>query len=89
MVEWSFAMSRNLYILAGSLLLFALISGGMSLLPSTAQPGLPGNGSLWKTTGLFLFLGSLISAFAAGMTAMFEQVERRNEERQRQGNRKD
>ena len=77
-------MSRNLYILAASLLLFALISCGMSLLPSGAQPGLPGNGSLWKTTGLFLFLGSLIAAFAASMTAMFEQVERRNEERQRQ-----
>ena len=59
-------MSRNLYILAGSLLLFALISCGMSLLPSSAQPGLPGNGSLWKTTGLFLFLGSLISAFRGG-----------------------
>jgi hypothetical protein len=77
-------MSRNLYVLAASLLLFALVSCGMSLIPSGSQPGLPGNGSLWKTTGLFLFLGSLISAFAAGMTAMFEQVERRNEERQRQ-----
>ena len=80
-------MSRNLYILAASLLLFALISCAMSLLPSGAQPGLPGNGSLWKTTGLFLFLGSLIAAFSAGMTAMFEQVERRNEERRRQGRR--
>jgi hypothetical protein len=76
-------MSRNLYILAASLLLFSLISCGMSFLPSGAQPGLPGNGSLWKTTALFLFVGSLIAAFAGIMTAMFEQVERRNETRSR------
>ncbi|HEY4049539.1 MAG TPA: hypothetical protein VGM27_21965 [Acidobacteriaceae bacterium] len=76
-------MSRNLYILAASLLLFALISCGMSFVPSGSQPGLPGNGSLWKTTGLFLFMGALISAFAGVMTAMFEQVDRRNESRPR------
>jgi hypothetical protein len=85
----SFAVSRNLYFLAASLLLFALISCGMALLPSVSQPGLPGNGSLWKTTGLFLFLGSLVSAFWAGLTAMFEQVERRNEERRSQRQHKD
>jgi hypothetical protein len=76
-------MSRNLYILAGSLLLFSLISCGISLIPSGSQPGLPGNGSLWKTTGLFLFVGALVSAFAGVMTAMFEQVERRSEDRPR------
>jgi hypothetical protein len=77
-------MSRNLYILAASLLLFSLISCGMSMVPSSAQPGLPGTGSLWKTMGLFLFLGAVLSAFAGVMTAMFEQVERRNERRFRQ-----
>jgi hypothetical protein len=71
-------MSRNLYILAGSLLLFSLISCGMSLLPSASQPGLPGNGTLWKTMGLFLFVGALLSGFGDVMTAMFEQVERRS-----------
>ena len=45
------------------------------------QPGLPGNGSLWRTTALFLFLGAVVAAFAGVMTAMFEQVERRNRER--------
>ncbi len=74
-------MSRNLYILAATLLLFALISCGMSLLPSAAQPGLPGSGSLWKSVGLVLFLGSTLTAFAGVMTAMFEQVERRNRSR--------
>lgn len=74
-------MSRNLYILAATLLLFALISCGMSLVPNSAQPGLPGSGSLWKSVGLFLFLGSTLTAFAGVMTAMFEQVERRNQSR--------
>jgi hypothetical protein len=49
-------MSRNFYILAASLVLFALISGGMSLVPSSFQPGLPANGSLWRTVALFLLL---------------------------------
>ena len=76
-------MSRNLYILAGTLLIFALVSFGMTFSTPAYQVGLPGNGSLWKTIALFLLLGSLISTLAAMMTAMFEQVERRNEERRR------
>jgi predicted outer membrane lipoprotein len=36
---------------------------------------------LWKTTGLFLLLGGLIVALLGVMTAMFEQVDRRAEER--------
>jgi uncharacterized membrane protein len=73
-------MARNLYILAGTLLLFALISCGMTFIGNT-QSGLPGNGSLWKTTSLFLTLGGLIVALMAVMTAMFEQVDRRAEKR--------
>ncbi|MFY9939882.1 MAG: hypothetical protein WAK33_23560 [Silvibacterium sp.] len=74
-------MARNLYILAATLLLFALVSCGMTLLSPTLQPGLPGNGSLWKTTGLFLLLGGLIVGLLGVMTAMFEQVDRRADER--------
>jgi hypothetical protein len=74
-------MARNLYILAATLLLFALVSCGMTLLSPTLQPGLPGNGSLWKTMGLFLLLGGLIVALLGVMTAMFEQVDRRADER--------
>jgi hypothetical protein len=77
------ATSRNLYLVAASLLLFSLVSCGMSLVPNSLQPGLPVNGSLWKTIGLILLLLSLISALAGVMTAMFEQVERRSEERMR------
>ena len=74
-------MARNLYILAATLLLFALISCGMTLVSNSFQPGLPGNGSLWKTIGLLLTLGGLIVALLGVMTNMFEQVDRRVEER--------
>jgi hypothetical protein len=77
------AMSRNLYLLAATLLLFSLISCGMSLVPNRLQPGLPANGSLWKTIGLVFLLAALLTALAGILTAMFEQVERRNEERMR------
>ncbi|GGG96205.1 hypothetical protein [Silvibacterium dinghuense] len=76
-------MARNLYILAATLLLFSLISCGMVWMGNSDQPGLAGNGSLWKTIALFLLVGSLITALCGMMTAMFEQVERRNEEQRR------
>jgi hypothetical protein len=75
------AMSRNLYLLAATLLLFSLVSCGMSLVPNTLQPGLPVNGSLWKTIGLAFLLASLLTALVGILTAMFEQVERRSKER--------
>jgi hypothetical protein len=53
----------------------------MTFISSSYQPGLPGNGSLWKTIGLFLALGGLIIALLGVMTNMFEQVDRRAEER--------
>lgn len=74
-------MSRNLYVLAATLLLFSLVSCGMMFTENVMQPGLQGNGSLWKTTSLFLFLGAVVSAFGGVMTALFEQVERRNDAR--------
>jgi len=77
------ATSRNLYLLAASLLLFSLVSCGMSLVPNPLQPGLPANGSQWKVASLVLLLVSLLSALAGLLTAMFEQVERRSEERMR------
>ena len=72
-------MSRNFYILAGTLLLFATIAGCMSLVPSNFQPGLPANGSLWRTTAIFFLLCALVSALVGVMTNLFEQVDRRNE----------
>jgi hypothetical protein len=77
------AMSRNLYLLAASLLLFSLVSCAMSLIPNSLQPGLPVNGSVCKTIGLFFLVAALLSILAGILTAMFEQVERRNQERMR------
>ena len=82
-------MARNLYILAGVLLLFAGISFLMAMTSGRMQPALPANGTLWKTTGLFLTVGGLVVALLGVLTAMFQQVDRRTEERRmRQSGRK-
>ena len=73
-------MSRNFYNLAGTLGLFALISAGMSRVPSGFQPGLPANGSLWRTVAIFLTLVALGAALVGVMSHLFEQVDRRSEE---------
>jgi hypothetical protein len=77
------ALSRNLYILAASLLLFSLFSCGMAFVPNPLQPNLPINGSLWKMISLVLLLASLVSTLAGILATMFEQVERRSQERMR------
>ncbi|SPE17431.1 conserved exported hypothetical protein [Candidatus Sulfotelmatomonas gaucii] len=76
-------MSRNFYILAATLGFFALVSGGMTLVPSNFQPGLPANGSLWRTLALILLLAALASALVGTMSNLFEQVDRRSEETRR------
>jgi hypothetical protein len=73
-------MSRNFYILAATLALFALLSVAMSLLPSSFQPGLPANASLWRTASLFLLLAGLAAALIGVLSHLFEQVDRRSEE---------
>jgi uncharacterized membrane protein len=74
-------VARNLYILAGTLLLFALVSFIMSMTAGRMQPALPAGGTLWKTSALFLTVGGLIVALLGMMTALFEQIDRRTEER--------
>jgi uncharacterized membrane protein len=81
-------MSRNFYILAASLLLFALLSAAMSLVPSGFQPGLPANASLWRTVAMFLLLLGLIAALIGVMSHLFEQVDRRSEEARQAARRK-
>ena len=81
-------MSRNFYILAATLGFFALVSAGVSLVPSSFQPGLPANGSLWRTVALFLMLGGLAAALVGVMSHLFEQVDRRNEEARQAARRK-
>lgn len=74
-------MARNLYILAAVLLLFAALSFLMAMTSGKLQPALPANGTLWKMTSLFLTVGGLVVALMGALTAMFEQVDRRTEER--------
>ena len=76
-------MSRNFYILAATLALFALVSAGMSLVPSSFQPGLPANASLWRTVALVMLLFGLGAALIGVMSHLFEQVDRRSEEARR------
>ncbi len=77
------ALSRNLYILAASLLVFSLVCCGMAFVPNSLQPNLPVNGSLWKMISLVLLLAALVSALGGVLATMFEQVERRSQERMR------
>jgi hypothetical protein len=78
-------MSRNFYALAATLGFLALVSCGMTFVPSSFQPGLPANASLWKTLSTFLLLIALVSALVGSMSHLFEQVDRRTEERRRAG----
>jgi fatty acid desaturase len=73
-------MSRNFYILAATLGLFAVLSRGMSLVPSSFQPGLPANGSLWRTVSLVLLLSGLAFALIGVLSHLFEQVDRQSEQ---------
>ena len=80
-------MSRNFYTLAATLALLSLVSCGMTFIPSSFQPGLPENASLWKTLSTFLLLIALVSTLIGSMSHLFEQVDRRTEDR-RQAERK-
>jgi CDP-diglyceride synthetase len=73
-------MSRNFYILAATLIFFALLSAAMSMAPSSVHPGLPANASLWRTVALILLLAGLASALIGVFGHLFEQVDRRSDE---------
>jgi hypothetical protein len=76
-------MGRNLYILAASLIVFALISCGIAYTNIARQPGSPGDVSLWRTMGLGLFVVGLLVALAGILSSLFEQAERRADEARR------
>jgi hypothetical protein len=77
-------MGRNLYILAATLLVLALVSCGVAYTNIAHEPGSPGDVSLWRTTGLALFVVALVIALAGILSSLFEQAERRVEEERRQ-----
>jgi hypothetical protein len=81
-------MSRNFYILAAALGFFALLSAAMTMIPSSFQPGLPANGSLWRTVALLMLLAALACAFIGVMSNLFEQVDRRSEQDRQTARRK-
>ena len=81
-------MSRNFYILGATLVFLSLLAGGMSLVPSSFQPGLPANGSLWRTIATFFMLCGLVSALIGVLSHLFEQVDRRSEEARQAARRK-
>jgi hypothetical protein len=60
----------------------------MTLVPSSFQPGLPANGTLWRTLALILLLAGLASALVGTMSNLFEQVDRRSEEARRAARKK-
>jgi len=76
-------MGRNLYILAATLTLFALISCGIAYTNIAQQPGSPGDAALWRTMGLMLFLVALLVALAGILSSLFAQAERRADDDRR------
>ena len=76
-------MGRNLYILAATLFVLALVSCGLAYTNIAHEPGSPGDVSLWRTTGLALLVVALFVAIAGILSSLFEQAERRAEEDRR------
>jgi hypothetical protein len=72
-------MGRNLYILAATLAVLALVCGILSLTNIAQQPGSPGDIALWRTSGIVLFCIACIVALAGTLSTLFEQAERRAE----------
>jgi len=76
-------MGRNLYILAATLLVLALVACGVSYTNIAQQPGSPGDAALWRTMGMAMFVVSLLVTLAGIFSSLFEQAERRAEEQRR------
>ncbi len=76
-------MGRNLYILAATLLVLALVSCGISYTNIAQQPGSPGDAALWRTMGMAMFVVSLLVTLGGIFASLFEQAERRAEEQRR------
>jgi hypothetical protein len=71
------AMGRNLYILAATLGVLALVSLVLSFTNVAHQPGSPGDAALWRMTSIALLCVALIIALLGILSALFEQAERR------------
>jgi hypothetical protein len=65
-------------------MVLALVSCGIAYTNIAQQPGSPGDVSLWRTTGLAMFVVALVVALAGILSSLFEQAERRADEERRQ-----
>jgi hypothetical protein len=70
-------LSRNLYILSGTLVLFATISYVVAVTGLAHEPGAPSDASLWRTIGIVMLLIGLVVALLGVLQSMFEQADRR------------
>jgi hypothetical protein len=73
----SVTMGRNLYILAGTLFFFALVSLGLSFLNIGQQPGSPGDVAMWRTMATAFMVLSMLVALGGSLASLFGQAERR------------
>lgn len=79
-------LSRNLYILAGTLGFFAVVSYVIGFSGIAHEPGAPQDSSLWQMIGIILLLLGLVVTLFGVFQTMFEQAERRAErQRERDG----
>lgn len=78
-------LSRNLYILAATLLGFAALSYVIAVTGLAQEPGAPSDGSLWRTIGIVLLLLGLVVALLGVLQGMFEQADRRTPGRRQAG----
>ena len=70
-------LSRNLYILAGTLLFFAVLSYAVSATGLANEPGAPSESGLWHMIGIVLLLLALFVSLLGVLQSMFEQADRR------------
>ena len=71
-------MGRNLYILAATLAVLALVSIALSFTNVAQQPGSPGDASLWRMTSIALISVALIVTLLGVLSSLFDQAERRH-----------
>ena len=77
-------MGRNLYILAATIGVLALISFLLSFTNVAQVPGSPGDVRLWRTTSIALVFVGLVVALGGVLSQLFEQAERRTTDERRQ-----
>jgi hypothetical protein len=70
-------LSRNLYILAATLIFFSVLSYVVGFTGITHEAGAPPDGSLWRTIGIVLMVLGLFTALLGVLQGMFEGVESR------------